>query len=585
MATSTLLLAIAVLFQSVLSNNQSNDCPTWMYDDDKTAVTNCVCGDDLRKVVRCEQSADQVQVLLCHGITYSQVYNTTVASNMPYTCHTGKSGAYYDVPKMPTANLSAYNCAGFNRDGQMCGNCLSSFSPPIYAYSLNCIKCDSFQWRALGNYICKAYLPVTLLYILVVIFKFRATDPVICEFIFACQIVSSSFVMTFTTTDLHGQKRSKGLKYMYLAHMVCGTFNLDFGRLIYEPICLHPDLSTHMAVALNYLIAVYPLLLILLTYFLVKLHDRYRLVVIICKPFHCCIKRLQKESNIKASLIHVFATFLLLSNVKLLNVSFDLISSPITLWNVTGHSLPHKYTYLNGSLEYLGKDHLPYFVLGVIVIIVFNMLPTLLLCLYPFRWFQRCLNHCHINSPSLRIFMDAFQGGYKITPRDYRHMAALPFIIRLLNFVLFAITINQLYYTLFGFLLLVVVSIMCFTLPFKSTLQNLVSIQFLLVVATCYFFVNTSEITAYSNSYAMWYVYIHIVGFISTLPFLTMAFYYLRKLFRLKIMRKLVSCFKVHLATYSTSEVENAPASPSTSELPALREVAAQQTEFTPLVS
>ena len=590
MASSALLLFV-MLLQSAFAYRLSTDCPIWMYSPDnnnshdETTVTNCVCGDNLRKVVRCEQSADQLEVLLCYGITYTQVYNTTVVGNTPYTCLTGKSNAYYNVPKTLSndVNLSVYSCGKYNRAGQMCGNCLHTYSPPIYAYNLNCTKCDSFQWSSLSYYICIAFLPVTLFYILVVIFKFRATDPVICEFIFFCQLAGSSLMMSFAVTQLHEEKYSNFM-YQTFAFTLCGIFNLDFGCLIYEPFCLHPSLSTHTVTALDYLIAVYSLLLILLTYFLVRLHDKYRLAVIICKPFHCCIRRIQKEWNIKASLVDVFATFLLLSNVKLLNVSFDLISSPVTLWNVTGHSLPQKYTYLNGSLEYLGKDHLPYFVLGVIVIIVFNVLPTILLCLYPFRWFQRCLNHCHINSPSLRIFMDAFQGCYKIAPHDYRHMAALPFIIRLLNFVLFAFTANQFYYTLFGFVLLIVVSILCFTLPFKSTLQNLVNIQFLLIMAIILFLKNTSEITAYPSN-ATWYMCSHMVGFISTFPFLTIIIYYLRKLCQLTVILKLISWFKVHLVMNSTSEVQNVPASPSTPELPALRELAVQHTECSPLIS
>ena len=585
---SPTLMLIVMLLQNTFAYRLSTDCPIWMYSPDnnnshgETTVTNCVCGDDLRKVVRCEHSADQLEVRLCYGITYSQVYNTTVVSNMPYTCLTSKSNAYYNVPKTLSSdvNLSVYSCGRFNRAGQMCGNCLSGYSPPIYAYNRTCTKCDSFRWSSLGYYICIAFLPVTLFYILVVIFKFRATDTIICESIFLCQIVGSSSITSFAVTKLHNENHA-GFSYQVLVYTLCGIFNLDFGRLLYEPFCLHPDLSTHMAIAMDYLIAVYPLLLIMLTYFLIRLHDKYRLAVIIWRPFYCCIRCIQKEWNIKASLVDVFATFLLLSNVKLLNVSFDLISSPITLWNVTGRSLPHKYTYLNGSLEYLGKEHLPYFVLGVVVIVVFNVLPTLLLCLYPFRWFQRCLNHCCLTSPSLHIFMDAFQSGYKIIPWDYRHMAAFPFFIRLLNFVLFAFTIDQFYYTILGFLLLIVVSILCCTLPFKSSLQNLVCIQFLLIMAVILFFTNTSEITAYSSD-VKWYMYIHIVGFISTFPLLTINVYCLYKLCQLKIVVKFISWFKVRLVTQSTSE---APASSSTSELPALRELAAQHTECSPLIS
>ena len=77
------------------------------------------------------------------------------------------------------------------------------------------------------------------------------------------------------------------------------------------------------------------------------------------------------------SLIHVSATFLLLSNAKIVNLSFSLISVPNTLYNRYGTAIPTKYTFYNGSMEYLGHDYLPYFVLGLIVIAIFNVLPLL----------------------------------------------------------------------------------------------------------------------------------------------------------------------------------------------------------------
>ena len=124
-------------------------------------------------------------------------------------------------------------------------------------------------------------------------------------------------------------------------------------------------------------------------------------------------------------------------------------------------------------MEYLGKEHVPYFALGVTVILVFNVFPTLLLCLYPFRCFQRCLNCCSLSRPSLHIFMDAFQGPYKATPHDYRHMAALPFVMVLLNFIAFSLTQSFIYFMLFGFML----NALSFTLlawrPYRLARYNL----------------------------------------------------------------------------------------------------------------
>ena len=316
----------------------------------------------MRRVVKCSEASQTVTVLVCYGITFSEYFNTTVLGSLLLKCIPDVHVESYN--KVP-ANVSEVNsaiCGPFHREGQMCGRCQSGYAPPVYSYSLECSKCDSYEAANSLKYAAIAFLPVTLFYILVLVFKFRANSPLICEFILFCQLIGSSFQLRFDGVDLfeHKSKNSKQLTLIGLS--IYGIWNLDFGRLLYKPFCLHPSLSTHQVIALDYLIAVYPLLLILLTYFLVKLHDNYRLAVTICRPFLWCTRHIQKEWNIKASLIDVFATFLLLSNMKLLNVSADLIS--LSLQNSKDEHVNISYIYLNGSMEYLGREHLPYFVLG-----------------------------------------------------------------------------------------------------------------------------------------------------------------------------------------------------------------------------
>ena len=53
-----------------------------------------------------------------------------------------------------------------------------------------------------------------------------------------------------------------------------GVWNLDFFHMSFKSLCLHPSISTLQVISLDYLIAFYPLLLIFITYLLVKLHDQ-----------------------------------------------------------------------------------------------------------------------------------------------------------------------------------------------------------------------------------------------------------------------------------------------------------------------
>ena len=64
-----------------------------------------------------------------------------------------------------------------------------------------------------------------------------------------------------------------------------GVWSLDFFRFVYTPFCIHPGMTTVQALSLDYLIAVYPLLLLLLAYVMVQLHTTNRLSTIILLLF------------------------------------------------------------------------------------------------------------------------------------------------------------------------------------------------------------------------------------------------------------------------------------------------------------
>ena len=77
----------------------------------------------------------------------------------------------------------------------------------------------------------------------------------------------------------------------------------------------------------------------------------------------------------------VFATFLLLSNVKFLSVSFDLLT-PTKVYNING-SLLGLFLYYDASIAYFGKEHLPYAVLALLLLLIFVIFPIVLLLLLP----------------------------------------------------------------------------------------------------------------------------------------------------------------------------------------------------------
>ena len=177
-----------------------------------------------------------------------------------------------------------------------------------------------------------------------------------------------------------------------------GIWSLDFFHVVILPIYL--PLNTMHIIALEYLVALYPLFLLVCVYVLLTAHDRgCRLVVQLWRPFLWCTTRLRQSWNIRHSIIDAFATFLLLSYIKLLNTSFSLLIVT-DIHNEHGSQLGY-FLYYDATIKFMGPQHLPFAILAILVLLVGILFPLLLLLLYPMQWFQKCLNKCHLNSPGL----------------------------------------------------------------------------------------------------------------------------------------------------------------------------------------
>ena len=139
-------------------------------------------------------------------------------------------------------------------------------------------------------------------------------------------------------------------------------------------------MNTLQANMLDYVVGVYPLCLIFLTHLAVILHDRYVIVARLWKPVSKLFALIRRELNIRGSLITAFATFLVLSYEKILNVSFDILT-PATLYTVEGKQHKQLYLYNDGEIPYFGRDHIPYGVIALIMLTIFNILPMIVLFL------------------------------------------------------------------------------------------------------------------------------------------------------------------------------------------------------------
>ena len=183
---------------------------------------------------------------------------------------------------------------------------------------------------------------------------------------------------------------------------VAGVWNLDFFRLAYDPFCLHPNMTTLQAQSLDYAIVSYPLFLIMLTYVMVNLHDRhFKPLVWVWKPSRWLLKHFKRQWDVQTSLIDVFASFIYLSTSRLITASLSLLVPTYVycFHDETATHLVRKYYLIKApTVEYFGREHLPFALLALTLLLLLVVLPMLLLFLYPLRCFQCLLNRLHLNS-------------------------------------------------------------------------------------------------------------------------------------------------------------------------------------------
>ena len=450
-----LFVLLVVLSGASLGQNVSKDhhmnstCPMWTTYDNST--NSCECGNDIHDVVSCSRVTGcptQFELGVLHGfcMTANKEQTKTVVGSCPFSLK-----VFQLTVSSNTSQLDTAVCKYTNRAGQLCGQCVNGTSPPVYSYYPQCVDCPAGtnNW---AKYLAVSLLPTTLFFLGALLLRFRATSPHLNGYILLCQIATSPIILRCVGQYYYAHHYQHN--YIGIVGDVYSSFlsvwNLDFFRFAYTPFCLHPNASTLQILSLDYITAVYPLVLIILTYTLVTLHyHNCRPVVWLWRPFLRCCIRFQRQLDIRNSLIDAFATFLLLSYVKFLSVSIDILA-PTFLWDSRGERQP-TMLYYDGTVEYLSMEHLPYAILSIIVLTVFILFPIMLLCLYPCRCFQTFLNNCHINSQALRVFMDAFQGCFKDGTngtKDYRYFSAVYLIIRvavnlsvILSFVYFTSSI------------------------------------------------------------------------------------------------------------------------------------------------
>ena len=133
------------------------------------------------------------------------------------------------------------------------------------------MKCSGGHYNWV-KYVAVALLPPTAFFIVVVTFRISVTLPPMVALVHILRPIISPQTTRVTIFALTLPKFSLLSIPVRILYTIYGVWNLDFFRMVIPPeeVCL--EMSTMHALALDYLVAIYPLFLIVITYISFELH-------------------------------------------------------------------------------------------------------------------------------------------------------------------------------------------------------------------------------------------------------------------------------------------------------------------------
>ena len=467
--------------------SNSNTCPTWFI---CNSQKNCQCESGEGNIVVCDDKTLTSAVLDCNCVTYENKTGSTFAGKCFYNCENHHSQRRYDqiyhtLPKKPQ---SLSMCSLFHRTGLLCGDCEEGHSPFVLSYNLSCVRCPDGN-KNWWKFILVAFVPLTCFYFFVVLFNINVTSSRLHGVVWFSQALSLPASNRLLMSAL-SPKQPKMLKAAKILMIFYSLWNLDLLHSVIPYICL--NVSTLQALTLEYILAIYPFLLILVSYFFISLHDRKcACLVAVWKPVHRVLTIFKKSWNIRTSTIDSFSTFFLLSVMKVLSVTADILV-PTQIYKL-GSNTTTFGLYYSPTVAYFGSDHLPYAILAIVMFTFFVAIPTLILLVYPLRLFQKCLSFIPFNWLFLHAFVDAFQGCYKDGTEpgtfDCRWFSAVMLLIRISLFLVYVITLSVMY-LVYGIVIILIHLIAIINIqPFKKVVINHPLTEQIFAVLLIFFYV------------------------------------------------------------------------------------------------
>ena len=391
-------------------------------------------------------------------------------------CFVNKTGNSIRIPAADAiSNSDSILCGQQHRTGIICGECVEGYAPAINSDTYECVRCDASDERVNWlYYILSVYVPLFILFLFIIIFNIKLTSGPANAFILYAQVVSTTFDLS-----ANGQVPLNTI-YPYIGRLLrvyripYNIFNLNFISNILPPFCLSRNFNSLDVIALNYVVAVFPLVMILLVILFYNCPCSQRINI---SSYVKYFKR--HEWRLANSLIDAFAAFVLLSYTQFCLTSVYLIGLQ-PLWNERGDYVGRERLYLGGQFTSFDATYiLRYGIPAYVVYGTFVAIPPILLLGFPIRWLEKLILKIEWLSArypfdKVNILLDTFQGCFR---NNRRFFAGMYFFFRIALYLTYMLTDTwQMQYTTQQVLVTMYIVLIAVLWPYKRNFINYVDI-------------------------------------------------------------------------------------------------------------
>jgi hypothetical protein len=296
-----------------------------------------------------------------------------------------------------------------NRQGVLCTDCVNDTVNLYHSTTLRCYNKSASCKVGFLLYILLELLPVTVMFVIILIFDINITSGAVQTFIFYSQIVCGTYIDAFGAVKIKGGFKEFLSSFYYIVYGIANFNILNHDELSFCLFEYANILDLHM---FRYVTTIYTIVLIFVTIGIIRFNS-----------FRFCIKLCHKfgRRNIKHSMINGLTAFLSLAYYHCIMTTYILLI-PV---NLMGKHSAVKYTrpLFAGNMTYMEGDHLKYAIPAIMFLIFFILPPPIFLTLEPLVVYlsgkirikrnNQCFYYFQKIQLKFKPFLDSFQGCFK----------------------------------------------------------------------------------------------------------------------------------------------------------------------------